>query len=154
VRLVLTLVSHRAGVVGSICSKSPTISVSFRADPPWEGVADHLGGVVRSNHTATGRFGAVRRRREADGEVGGGDMVRLRLTVVPRGGGRVRRTVLLGDEIALVAAVREDDVVDCTVSVPVDDPDDENMTLVRHEVAQVMESIAYALREAQPEEEW
>lgn len=44
---------HGRGVVGSIWSKSPTISVSFRVDPPWEGVADHLGGVVRSIHTAT-----------------------------------------------------------------------------------------------------
>ena len=81
-------------------------------------------------------------------------MVSLRLTVMPVGGDLVPMTVLLGDEIALVATFRDDDVVDFTVSVPVDDPDDENMTLVRHEVAQVMESIAYALREAQPEEEW
>ena len=69
----------------------------------------------------------------------------VRLTVVPVGGDLVPMTVLLGDEIAMVATFREDDVVDFTVSV---------MTLVRHEVAQVMESIAYALREAQPEEEW
>src|SRR5690606_41492083 len=118
-------------------------------DPPWEGVADHLGGVVRSNHTATGRFGEVRRSREADG---GGVMVSVRLTVMPVGGDLVPMTVLLGDEIAMVTTFREDDVVDFTVSVAVEDPDDENMTLVRHEVAQVLESIAYALREAQPEE--
>src|SRR5690606_10706521 len=152
VRLVLTSARVGWGVVGSICSKSPTISVSFRRDPPWEGVADHLGGVVRSNHTATGWFGEVRRSREADGGVGGGVMVSVRLTVMPVGGDLVPMSVLLGDEIALVATFREDDVVDFTVSVPVEDPEDENMTLVRHEVAQVMESIAYALREAQPEE--
>lgn len=77
----------------------------------------------------------------------------VRLTVVPVGGDWVPMSVMLGDEIALVATFREDDVVDFTVSVPVDDPFDENLTLVRHEVAQVLDTLAYALREVEPEEE-
>ena len=43
----------------------------------------------------------------------------VRLTVVPVGGDWVPMSVMLGDEIALVATFREDDVVDFTVSVPV-----------------------------------
>lgn len=80
-------------------------------------------------------------------------MVSVRLTVVPVGDVLVPMTVMLGDEIALVAEFRDDGVVDFTVSVPVDDPDDENLTVVRYEVAQVLEFIASALRDGQ-EEEW
>lgn len=79
-------------------------------------------------------------------------MVSVRLTVVPVGGDLVPMPVLLGDEIALVTTFREENVVDFTVSVPVDDPDDESLTLVRHEVAQVLESIAFALRDGDEEE--
>lgn len=80
-------------------------------------------------------------------------MVSVRLTVVPLGDVLVPLTVMLGDGIALVAEFRDDGVVDFTVSVPVDDPDDENLTAVRYEVAQVLEFIASMLRDGQ-EEEW